>query len=99
MDCVATLEMTGDESRRMGGAKRYPSMPASVAMGIASLHPSYGTEYAFAISRHDLPEVCISLPPLRTEGAGKTGCWLHPRSRVQGAHRKTRTRAYRFSGS
>ena len=28
--------------RRMGGAKRYPSMPARRAMGIASLHPSYG---------------------------------------------------------
>src|SRR5207249_10042731 len=25
----------------MGGAKRYPSMPVRVAMGIASLHPSY----------------------------------------------------------
>src|SRR2546429_9892067 len=25
----------------MGGAKRYPSMPKHVAMGIASLHPSY----------------------------------------------------------
>ena len=28
-------------NRRMGGAKRYPSMPVRVAMGIASLHPSY----------------------------------------------------------
>jgi hypothetical protein len=27
--------------RRMGGAKRYPSMPARVAMGFAALHPSY----------------------------------------------------------
>jgi hypothetical protein len=32
------------------------------------------------------------------EGAGKTGCALHPRSRVQKTNR-TRTRAYRFSGS
>ena len=31
------------------------------------------------------------------EGAGKTGCALHPRSRVPSAQRK-RTRAYRFSG-
>ena len=30
-------------NRRMGGAKRYPSMPVPVSMGIASLHPSYGT--------------------------------------------------------
>jgi hypothetical protein len=25
----------------MGGAKRYPSTPVRMAMGIASLHPSY----------------------------------------------------------
>ncbi len=36
-------------------------------------------------------------PSLRTEGAGKTGCALHPRSRVQNCAKK-RTRAYRFSG-
>ena len=33
------------------------------------------------------------------EGAGKTGCALHPRSRVQLMHKKVRTRAYRFSGN
>src|SRR5882672_5182308 len=33
-----------------------------------------------------------------TKGAGKTGCALHPRSRVPNAQTK-RTRAYRFSGS
>ena len=37
------------------------------------------------------------LPLSKIEGAGKTGCALHPRSRVQSAQR-TRTRAYRFSG-
>src|ERR1041384_7486968 len=36
-------------------------------------------------------------PSVTEEGAGKTGCALHPRSRVQKADRK-RTRAYRFSG-
>ena len=35
---------------------------------------------------------------LKTEGAGKTGCALHPRSRAQ-LHKTKRTRAYRFSGS
>src|SRR5260221_10008729 len=35
--------------------------------------------------------------PSITEGAGKTGCALHPRSRVQNCAKK-RTRAYRFSG-
>jgi hypothetical protein len=36
--------------------------------------------------------------PRNNEGAGKTGCALHPRSRVQDCAKK-RTRAYRFSGS
>jgi hypothetical protein len=26
----------------MGGARRYPSTPVRIAMGIASLHPFYG---------------------------------------------------------
>jgi hypothetical protein len=39
------------------------------------------------------------LPPSRKqEGAGKAGCALHPRSRVQNCVKK-RTRAYRFSGN
>ena len=38
-----------------------------------------------------------SCPSSKTEGAGKAGCALHPRSRVQDGVRK-RTRAYRFSG-
>src|ERR1700726_2594825 len=38
------------------------------------------------------PELCQKL-----EGAGNTGCTLHPRSRVQQCTKK-RTRAYRFSG-
>ena len=38
----------------------------------------------FAISRRGSPEVCWNFPsPLQSEGAGKTGCALHPRSRVQ----------------
>jgi hypothetical protein len=39
----------------------------------------------FAISRRDSPEVCyrISLALQNREGAGKVGCALHPRSRVQ----------------
>jgi len=40
--------------------------------------------------------VCDSCPQ-KSEGAEKTGCALHPRSRVQDAQSK-RTRAYRFSG-
>jgi hypothetical protein len=37
---------------------------------------------------------CSLLPPSRSEGAGKAGCTLHPRSRVQKQIEK-RTRAYR----
>ena len=45
-----------------------------------------------AFSRHDLPEVCIFVRSLRKiEGAGKTGCTLHPRSRVRFAQTKMHT--------
>ena len=55
--------------------------------------------YSFAISPHVLREVWpVRSAPLKTEGAGKAGCALHPRSRVQKVAKK-RTRAYRFSGS
>ena len=44
------------------------------------------------------PKFCISSPPGKSEGAGKTGCAPHPRSRVQWID-SGRTRAYRFGGS
>src|SRR6476661_2242549 len=48
--------------------------------------------YDFAISRRNSPEVCYQTSrPLRSEGAGKTGCLLHPRSRVRFAHNKLHT--------
>src|SRR5882757_8108005 len=37
------------------------------------------------------PKFCISLSLLENEGAGKTGCALHPRSRVQCASRNAHT--------
>ena len=44
--------------------------------------------HATAFPRRDAPEVCISFArPNRTEGAGKAGCTLHPRSRVQCAQK------------
>jgi hypothetical protein len=43
------------------------------------------------------PEVLQENCPSRNEGAGNTGCTLHPRSRMQNCTKK-RTRAYRFSG-
>src|SRR6266487_5040395 len=82
----------------MGGAKRYPSTPVRVAMGIASLHPSY--ENTLSRSRGALrPRFAINFPPSGAEGAGKTGCALHPRSRMPMHTAKGGTRAYRFSGS
>ena len=47
-------------------------------------------EYDVAFSRHVAPEVCIFVwPSIEIEGAGKTGCLLHPRSRVRFAQNKT----------
>ena len=48
------------------------------------------TECDFAISRRIAPEVCFDRCPSQ-KSAGKTGCALHPRSRVQCAHKKTHT--------
>ncbi len=88
---------------REGGASSTPRRIGSItaASGILGHPPSRVTtsEYASAFSRHVLPEVCIFVGPLReSEGAGKTGCTLHPRSRVQLRKQKC-TRAYRFSGN
>jgi hypothetical protein len=47
-----------------------------------------GCEFAF--SRHDAPEFYKFIPP-QNKGAGKTGCALHPRSRVQTCTEKTHT--------
>ena len=43
------------------------------------------------------PSFASNFLTLQSEGAGKAGCALHPRSRVQMCNKK-RTRAYRFSG-
>jgi len=52
-----------------------------------------------AFSRRPSPEFCKFICPQKIEGAGKTGCALHPRSHVQRCTWQKRTRAYRFSGS
>jgi hypothetical protein len=41
------------------------------------------TGHGFALSQRDAPELLMIDPPNQREGAGKTGCALHPRSRVQ----------------
>ena len=85
---------------REGGASSTLRLPCSIAAvsGILGHPPSRVTtsECEFAISRHALSEVCIFVSPLRkTEGAGKTGCALHPRSRVQ----TVRKNAHEHTGS
>jgi hypothetical protein len=64
-------------------------------MGPCFRRDDVGRERTFSFPRRDLrPSFVISLPLLRTEGAGNAGCTLHPRSRVPriahfGAHEHT----------
>jgi len=46
---------------------------------------------ASALSRRAAPELCVDCHPRSEEGAGKAGCALHPRSRVQGCTMETHT--------
>ena len=50
-------------------------------------------EYAFAISRMICPRLAGTSGPHLSEGAGKTGCALHPRSRVPLRTAKAASRA------
>ena len=74
----------------MGGAQRYPSMPAQKVMGFASLYPSYA-DMTSRSRDMNCPRFAINFPPSCSEGAGKTGCLLHPRSRVRFAQTKLHT--------
>src|SRR5438445_9650864 len=49
------------------------------------------TEYDFASRGALRPRFAVKLPALLSEGAGKTGCLLHPRSRVRFAQTKVHT--------
>ena len=76
-----------------GGCKSCP--------GYRCAHPGYkatllNCERDFVFSRHRVPEACQKVSPTKVEGAGKTGCALHPRSRVQDAHSK---KAHEHTGS
>jgi hypothetical protein len=62
---------------------------------VMTAEPDFQT--AKNIPRRGAPGVLHENCPSRNEGAGNTGCTLHPRSRVQNCTKK-RTRAYRFSG-
>src|SRR3954464_14346698 len=77
-------------SRRMGGAKRYLSVPVFVRDGFRFALP------IIRIRLRDLaaliaPDLHLRLSLQSLEGAGKTGCLLHPRSRVRFAQTKGHT--------
>src|SRR5215211_95945 len=75
----------------MGGAKRYPSMPGAEGDGfrfaLPILRMTCLRDLAALIARGLLE----NFPPSLSEGAGKTGCLLHPRSRVRFAQTKLHT--------
>ena len=83
-------------------AERNPPFPCPVGgLRLRLIRPTSAAHERSAclrVSRHDAPELCCNFTLPEKEGAGKTGCALHPRSRAQCASRK-RTRAYRFSGN
>jgi len=53
----------------------------------------------FTISRRDAPKACVYLSPSKTKGAGKAGCALHPRCRVQVAQKNAHTRTAQAEAS
>jgi hypothetical protein len=50
---------------------------------VASASRNDVDRHEFAFPRRNAPELCIEFLALKSEGAGKAGCTLHPRSRVQ----------------
>jgi hypothetical protein len=66
-------------------------MPAQKVMGFASLYPSYDRTHIIDLATLIARGLLENFPPPLSEGAGKTGCLLHPRSRVQFAHKNAHT--------
>src|ERR1700675_3896774 len=58
---------------------------------VATLLAMTVVRHEFAFSRRDAPGVLLETLPSKSEGAGKAGCALHPRSRVQCASRNAHT--------
>ena len=98
-----TPKQHNDRHAPQGGASSTLRLIDSIidASGILDHPPSrvMTVECEVAISRHELPEFCLKLLALKSEGAGKTGCLLHPRSRVRFCANKNGTRAYRAAGA
>ena len=80
----------------MGGAKRYPSMPVRVAMGIASLHPSYDIT---SRSRGALrPRFASWFALLNQRAQGRPGACC-TRGLACDLRKQNCTRAYRAAGT
>jgi hypothetical protein len=94
--CFGCFASSSAVMPREGGASSTlrPIDSITGVSGILDRPPSrtMTVECDVAISRRIPPEVCIFFSPsLKTEGAGKTGCLLHPRSRVRFAQTKLHT--------
>ena len=96
----------GRKSRRRDGRPVAPqakgrSEASSLHVEVASpRHPprtarTMTAECEATFSRRIASELCYQIASLQIEGAGKTGCLLHPRSRVRFCANKNGTRAYR----
>ena len=84
-------------SRRMGGAKRYPS-PRARGIDGYRFAPPILRRRTFAISRRIAPEACISFALLKQRAQGRPGARC-TRGLACNCAQRTRTRAYRFSGN
>jgi hypothetical protein len=74
----------------MGGAKRYPLTPVGVAMGIASLHPSYADTTSRSRGAFR-PRFDLCLPSSENRGRREDRVLAAPRSRVRFAQTKLHT--------
>src|SRR5437660_10170437 len=82
----------------MGGATRYPSTPVRVAMGIASLHPSYADTTPPSRGA-DRPRFASSFALLEIRGRREDRGARRTRGLACNCAQQKRTRAYRFGGS
>src|SRR5437762_5622286 len=83
--------------RRMDGAKRYPSTPAGVAMGIAALHPSYETRFR-DLAAHCVRGLHLGCPPREERAQGRPGACC-TRGLACDLRKQNCTRAYRAAGA
>src|SRR5882672_3935925 len=80
--CNAPRECGGEPV--VGWVERSDTHQCRCVWRWVSLRSTHPTKNGFAISRRVTPEASLKTSALfEIEGAGKTGCLLHPRSRVR----------------